>query len=57
MPMPETSVNEDHLSAPWKNKVRLPWQARAVEPESVTKRMDKLSYGEFRAGVATADPS
>lgn len=42
---------------PWKNEVRLPWEARAVKSESVTERMDKLSYGVFRAGMTTADAS
>lgn len=57
MPVPETSVNKDNLSAAWKNEIRLPRQARVVEPVSVTERMDKLSYGEFWAGVATAHAS
>jgi hypothetical protein len=57
MEMPEAAVNEDDLSQPGEHKVRRPWEASAVEPESVSQSVRKTTYGKFWLGVFASNGS
>jgi hypothetical protein len=45
--MPETTMDEDGLSAPRQNDIRFPRQIFAVKPESVSKTMEEPTNHKF----------
>jgi hypothetical protein len=55
MLVPETSVREDNLPAPWKYKIRAAWQVFAMQPKSIPQPVDQAAQGEFRTCVFAAD--
>ena len=51
MPVPETSVNENHLTQPWKDQVRLPRQVLAMQTKTIAHGVRQTPHRQFRSGI------
>ena len=56
VPMPKTSVHEDHGPVLWQDNIRLAEQTLRMQPESKPHRMKASPYHEFGLGVLAPDP-
>lgn len=56
MPMPETTMDEDDLSATGKHKIRLSGQVGTMQPETISEGVDQSAYCYFWLSVLAPDP-
>jgi hypothetical protein len=54
--VPEATVNEDDLSKPRKDQVRLARQLGTMKAEAIPEGMGRLSHPEFRRRVFASHP-
>lgn len=55
MPMPEASMNENHLAMARQNKIGTARQIASVQPETIAKRMHSAPHDHLRACIRLAD--
>ena len=51
VPVPETSVDENHASAPRKHNIGFSWKLIVMQPKAVSQPMENLPNGDLRRSV------
>lgn len=55
MAVPEAAIHEDRSAILWQDDIRLSGQVLAVEPESITPRVEPLADNHFGPGILAPD--
>ena len=55
VPVPKTTIHEDHFLSWSKNQIRLAWQILPVKPVSVSQVIDKMTHNPFWLSVIGTD--